>query len=64
MADRLSPQLSKLAARISEPFVKYLQRLDDHTRRIRQRGLVTEACQNNVNIIGVAKHALHEDTNL
>ena len=31
MAVCLDPQLSKLAARISEPFVKCLQRLNDHT---------------------------------
>ena len=31
MAVCLGPQLSKLAARISEPFVKCLQRLNDHT---------------------------------
>ena len=31
MAVCLGPQLSKLAARISEPLVKCLQRLNDHT---------------------------------
>ena len=31
MAVCLGPQLSKLAARISELFVECLQRLDDHT---------------------------------
>ena len=34
MAVRLGSQLSKLAARISEPFVKCLQRLNDHTEII------------------------------
>jgi len=31
MAVCLGPKLSKLAARVSEPFVKCLQRRDDHT---------------------------------